>query len=46
MKEKINRDYGVGSRLLETREAKFSYDDEGNLVHKVEKNGDTWKKEK
>ncbi|MFC9539000.1 hypothetical protein ACFTQ7_03855 [Lysinibacillus sp. NPDC056959] len=31
--------------MLETREAIFSYDDEGNLVQKVEKNGDTWKYE-
>ncbi|QPQ30165.1 RHS repeat domain-containing protein [Lysinibacillus sp. JNUCC 51] len=44
-KEKTDRVYGVGSRLLETREATFSYDEEGNLVQKVEKNGDTWKYE-
>ncbi|WP_053486142.1 DUF6531 domain-containing protein [Lysinibacillus sp. FJAT-14745] len=44
-KEKTDRVYGAGSRLLETREATFSYDDEGNLVQKVEKNGDTWKYE-
>jgi len=45
-KEKIDRVYGAGSRLLETREATFSYDDEGNLVQKIEKNnGDTWKYE-
>ena len=44
-KEKTDRVYGVGSRLLETREARFSYDEEGNLVQKVEKNGDTWKYE-
>ena len=42
-KEKTDRVYGAGSRLLETKEATFSYDDEGNLVQKVEKNGDTWK---
>ncbi|MGE7943683.1 RHS repeat domain-containing protein [Lysinibacillus xylanilyticus] len=42
-KEKTDRVYGAGSRLLETREATFSYDEEGNLVQKVEKNGDTWK---
>ncbi|MFE3577281.1 RHS repeat domain-containing protein [Lysinibacillus sp. NPDC059133] len=42
-KEKIDRVYGAGSRLLETKETTFSYDDEGNLVQKVEKNGDTWK---
>ncbi|MEK4424993.1 RHS repeat domain-containing protein [Solibacillus sp. FSL K6-1523] len=41
-KEKTDRVYGAGSRLLETRDAKFSYDEEGNLVQKVEKNGDTW----
>ncbi len=44
-KEKTDRVYGAGSRLLETREATFSYDEEGNLVLKVEKNGDTWKYE-
>ena len=44
-KEKTDRVYGAGSRLLETREATFSYDDEGNLVQKVEKNGDTWEYE-
>ncbi|MFJ8087124.1 RHS repeat domain-containing protein [Lysinibacillus sp. NPDC095746] len=44
-KEKTDRVYGAGSRLLETRDATFSYDDEGNLIQKVEKNGDTWKYE-
>ena len=44
-KEKKDRVYGAGSRLLETKDAKFSYDEEGNLVEKVEKNGDTWKYE-
>ncbi|MGE7951575.1 RHS repeat domain-containing protein [Lysinibacillus xylanilyticus] len=44
-KEKKDRVYGAGSRLLETREATFSYDDEGNLIQKVENNGDTWKYE-
>ncbi|MFJ5562469.1 DUF6531 domain-containing protein [Lysinibacillus xylanilyticus] len=44
-KEKTDRVYGAGSRLLETRDANFSYDDEGNLIQKVEKNGDTWKYE-
>ncbi|WP_342503646.1 hypothetical protein [Lysinibacillus sp. FSL L8-0126] len=43
-KEKTDRVYGAGSRLLETREATFSYD-EGNLIQKVEKNDDTWKYE-
>ncbi|QPQ30160.1 DUF6531 domain-containing protein [Lysinibacillus sp. JNUCC 51] len=41
-KEKTDRIYGAGSRLLETREATFTYDDEGNLNQKLEKNGDTW----
>ncbi len=41
-KEKTDRVYGPGSRLLETREATFTYDDEGNLIQKLEKNGDTW----
>ncbi|MEK4425961.1 RHS repeat domain-containing protein [Solibacillus sp. FSL K6-1523] len=41
-KDKKDRVYGAGSRLLETTDAKFSYDKEGNLVQKVEKNGDTW----
>ncbi|WP_068984833.1 hypothetical protein [Lysinibacillus xylanilyticus] len=44
-KEKTDRVYGAGSRLLETREAIFSYDEEGNLVQKVENNGGTWKYE-
>ncbi|WP_342503648.1 RHS repeat-associated core domain-containing protein [Lysinibacillus sp. FSL L8-0126] len=44
-KDKKDRIYGAGSRLLETKDAKFSYDEEGNLVEKVEKNGDTWKYE-
>ncbi|MEK4425957.1 RHS repeat domain-containing protein [Solibacillus sp. FSL K6-1523] len=44
-KDKKDRVYGAGSRLLETREAKFSYDEEGNLIQKVEKNGDTWQYE-
>ncbi|MGE7912651.1 DUF6531 domain-containing protein [Lysinibacillus xylanilyticus] len=44
-KEKTDRVYGAGSRLLETKEATFSYDDDGNLIQKVEKNGDTWKYE-
>ena len=44
-KEKTDRVYGAGSRLLETKDATFSYDEEGNLVQKVEKNGDTWKYE-
>ncbi len=44
-KEKTDRVYGAGSRLLETIEATFSYDEEGNLIQKVEKTGDTWKYE-
>ncbi|MEG0449143.1 MAG: suppressor of fused domain protein [Lysinibacillus sp.] len=44
-KENKDRVYGAGSRLLETTEATFSYDDEGNLVQKEEKNGATWKYE-
>ncbi|MEK5487381.1 RHS repeat domain-containing protein [Lysinibacillus sp. FSL M8-0355] len=44
-KEKKDRVYGAGSRLLETKDARFSYDEEGNLVEKVEHNGDTWKYE-
>ncbi|MGA3673983.1 RHS repeat domain-containing protein [Lysinibacillus agricola] len=44
-KEKTDRVYGAGSRLLETSEATFSYDGEGNLIQKVEKNGGTWKYE-
>ncbi|MEK5039324.1 RHS repeat domain-containing protein [Sporosarcina sp. FSL K6-3457] len=44
-KEKTDRVYGAGSRLLETKDAKFSYDEEGNLVQKVDKNGYTWKYE-
>ncbi|MGE7943695.1 RHS repeat domain-containing protein [Lysinibacillus xylanilyticus] len=44
-KEKTDRIYGAGSRLLETREVTFSYDDEGNLIQKIEKNGDAWKYE-
>ncbi|MFT9820077.1 hypothetical protein [Lysinibacillus sp. NPDC056185] len=44
-KEKTDRVYCAGSRLLETRGATFSYDEEGNLIQKVEQNGDTWKYE-
>ncbi|WP_445477719.1 RHS repeat-associated core domain-containing protein [Lysinibacillus irui] len=44
-KDKSDRVYGAGSRLLATQDAKFSYDEEGNLIEKVEKNGDTWKYE-
>ncbi|WP_282957617.1 RHS repeat domain-containing protein [Lysinibacillus mangiferihumi] len=44
-KDKKDRVYGAGSRLLETKDAKFSYDEEGNLLEKVEHNGDTWKYE-
>ncbi|MGE7129303.1 RHS repeat domain-containing protein [Lysinibacillus xylanilyticus] len=44
-KEKTDRVYGAGSRLLETSETTFSYDEEGNLVQKAEKNGDTWQYE-
>ncbi|WP_274793670.1 RHS repeat domain-containing protein [Lysinibacillus irui] len=44
-KDKKDRVYGAGSRLLETQDAQFSYDEEGNLIEKVEKNGDTWKYE-
>ncbi|WP_197141123.1 RHS repeat domain-containing protein [Lysinibacillus sphaericus] len=44
-KEKKDRVYGAGSRLLETQEATYSYDDEGNLIQKFEKNCDTWKYE-
>nr|WP_106781358.1 RHS repeat-associated core domain-containing protein [Lysinibacillus timonensis] len=44
-REKSDRVYGPGSRLLETKDAKFSYDEEGNLIKKVENNGDTWKYE-
>jgi len=44
-KDKKDRVYGAGSRLLETKDAKFSYDEEGNLVEKVEPNGDTWQYE-
>ncbi|MFJ7646516.1 hypothetical protein ACIQ1H_03145 [Lysinibacillus sp. NPDC097279] len=44
-KDKKDRIYGAGSRLIETKDAKFSYDEEGNLVEKVEHNGDTWKYE-
>ncbi|MFP3919987.1 DNA/RNA non-specific endonuclease, partial [Lysinibacillus telephonicus] len=44
-REKSDRVYGPGSRLLETKDANFSYDEEGNLIEKVENNGDTWKYE-
>ncbi len=44
-KDKKDRVYGAGSRLLETKDAKFYYDEEGNLVENVKNNGDTWKYE-
>nr|WP_276563079.1 RHS repeat-associated core domain-containing protein [Lysinibacillus xylanilyticus] len=42
IKEKTDRVYGAGGRLLETREATFSYDVEGNLVQKIRDNGNVW----
>ncbi|WP_347722648.1 RHS repeat domain-containing protein [Lysinibacillus capsici] len=44
-KDKKDRVYGAGGRLLATQDAEFSYDEEGNLIEKVENNGDTWKYE-
>ena len=37
-KERSDRKYGAGGRLLETEDTKYHYDEEGNLAAKVTKN--------
>jgi RHS repeat-associated protein len=44
-KEKKDRKYGAGGRLLESEDALYKYDEEGNLVNKKEKNGKEWRYE-
>ncbi len=44
-KEKKDRKYGAGGRLLESEDAFYTYDEEGNLVNKKEKNGKEWRYE-
>lgn len=41
-KEQNDRKYGVGGKLLESNEAAYTYDEEGNLVSKLSKKGDRW----
>ncbi len=44
-KEKNDRKYSAGGRLIESDKATYKYDEEGNLVQKKEKNGKTWEYE-
>lgn len=40
--ERNDRTYGQGGRLLKSDNATFEYDDEGNLVRKLQNNGSVW----
>ena len=42
-KERKDRKYGHGGRLLESDNAFYKYDAEGNLIEKNEKNGKEWR---
>lgn len=42
-KERSDRKYGAGGRLLESKGAKYFYDDEGNLIQKQLPDGKEWK---
>ena len=44
-KERKDRKYSPGGKLLESKNAFFSYDEEGFLIEKKEKNGAVWKYE-
>jgi RHS repeat-associated protein len=41
--EKKDREYGAGGKLLESTQANYQYDEEGNLTEKTLKNGKQWK---
>jgi RHS repeat-associated protein len=43
--EKTDRQYGAGGKLLESKQANYHYDAEGNLTEKTLKNGKQWKYE-
>ncbi|MBK6837348.1 MAG: hypothetical protein IPG90_02940 [Bacteroidetes bacterium] len=42
-KDKTDRKYGAAGQLLESKEAKYEYDPEGNLIRKTERDGKLWK---
>jgi RHS repeat-associated protein len=42
-KERNDRKYGAGGRLLESETTKYHYDEEGNLIAKVEDNKRLWR---
>jgi RHS repeat-associated protein len=44
-KNKKDRKYGPAGQLLEAEGTRYTYDVEGNLVQKVEPNGDIWRYE-
>ncbi|MEP7171093.1 MAG: hypothetical protein ABI855_17125, partial [Bacteroidota bacterium] len=44
-KEKSDRKYGAGGRLLESKGTKYNYDEEGNLISKVAPDGKKWQYE-
>ncbi|AMP99532.1 Rhs family protein [Pedobacter cryoconitis] len=37
-----DRKYGIGGKLMASENARYSYDMEGNLIEKNERNGDLW----
>ena len=41
-KERKDRKYGAGGRLLESDGMKFNYDEEGNLISKISPGGKQW----
>jgi len=41
-KDRTDRRYDKGGKLLESRNATYKYDKEGNLIEKKEKNGKVW----
>ncbi|MEC0236534.1 RHS repeat-associated core domain-containing protein [Paenibacillus kribbensis] len=43
--QKTDRKYGSGGRLLEYEGIHYSYDEEGNLIHKTEPDGTHWQYE-
>lgn len=42
---KTDRKYGVGGQLLEFDGIRYSYDEEGNLIEKIEADGTNWRYE-
>jgi len=41
-KDRTDRRYDKGGKLLESKGATYKYDKEGNLIEKKEKNGKVW----